>query len=202
MIWAAPRPFILALIAATGLIWLAMQWRYNGIIENNTSANSLVTAQRDDYKEKLGGASPEQAKARIDGLEKKVAELNARLGPPYPLADEEKDRLARTLEGVPPNERFRVPILWPVINGIARYANQLAQVFVSANWDAPVEPAPLSYGHGITIWLTPNGFSDTSKRSPETVRLIALLTQAKIRFDIQPNNSLLVPFALVVGVPE
>jgi hypothetical protein len=64
----APMPHALAFVIGLGLIWLASEWRYGGIIANRDSEITLLKTQRDDYKDKLGGASPDQAKARIDAL--------------------------------------------------------------------------------------------------------------------------------------
>jgi hypothetical protein len=67
-----------------------MDWRYGGVIANRDSTISLVASQRDDYKPKLGGASPDQAKARIDALEKRLALLE-----PRHLTDADKSALLK-----------------------------------------------------------------------------------------------------------
>jgi hypothetical protein len=45
---------------------------YSIRLANKDGEISLLTRQRDDYKDKLGGASPDQAKAKIDTLEKRI----------------------------------------------------------------------------------------------------------------------------------
>jgi hypothetical protein len=78
VISSAPRPHIVFLALMGGGLWFAMDWRYGGMMANRDSTIALITAQRDDYKDKLGGASPDQAKARIDSLEKRLALLEPR----------------------------------------------------------------------------------------------------------------------------
>ncbi len=107
----APASAIAIILGVFSVVWIAMDWRYAGIIANRDgiiasreAAINLIATQRDDYKDKLGGASPEQAKSRMDALEKANATLSARLSviskrlkPVYPLEDEEKERLIQLL---------------------------------------------------------------------------------------------------------
>ena len=85
MIWANLPTFFILVALVTGVVWWLMDWRYGGIlsnrdgvIANRDSEITLLKGQRDDYKEKLGGASPDQAKARIDALEARLARLEPR----------------------------------------------------------------------------------------------------------------------------
>src|ERR1700726_4068447 len=55
-----------------GVVWWIMDWRYGGIITNKDSEIVLAKSQRDDYRDKMGGATPDQAKARVDALEHTV----------------------------------------------------------------------------------------------------------------------------------
>ena len=58
----APVVFALAILIIAGVIWWALRWRYSGIIRNRERTIAL-------YKNRLGGASPDEAKAKIDSLE-------------------------------------------------------------------------------------------------------------------------------------
>jgi hypothetical protein len=75
MIWANLPLFGVILALIIGVVWLAFNWAYGRILANKDSEITIVKAQRDDYREKLGGASPDQAKARIDDLENKLNQL-------------------------------------------------------------------------------------------------------------------------------
>jgi hypothetical protein len=71
----APLVFAAAVLILVGLAWMAMDWRYSGVIANRDSEISSLRTQRDEYKEKLAGATPEQAAQRIAGLEGRLKEL-------------------------------------------------------------------------------------------------------------------------------
>src|SRR5579859_7548993 len=83
-----PTFFVIAVLmfsAILGTVWWLMDWRYGGIISgrdgiiaNKDSEITLLRGQRDDYKDKLSGATPDQAKARIDDLENRLAKLEPR----------------------------------------------------------------------------------------------------------------------------
>jgi hypothetical protein len=64
----APAPFIMAVLAVGGMIWLAMQWGYGREL-------SFLSRQIAEYKDKLGVTNPDQAKQNIDALEKRVGQL-------------------------------------------------------------------------------------------------------------------------------
>jgi hypothetical protein len=75
---SAPFTFLLATIVTGSLIWLAMRWRYEGIIDTLKSRLAAKDDKITDYKEKLEGASPDEAKAVIDALEKRLEKLEPR----------------------------------------------------------------------------------------------------------------------------
>jgi hypothetical protein len=82
VIKGAPVSFVACTLVAGFIIWFALDWKYSSLISNRDSVITnkdsqiaLVTGERDNYREKLNGASPDQAKARIDALEAKVASL-------------------------------------------------------------------------------------------------------------------------------
>jgi hypothetical protein len=64
----APVPFFMSLAVIAMVIWLALAWGYGREL-------SLLKQQVADYKDKLSGATPDQAKARIDELERKLTVL-------------------------------------------------------------------------------------------------------------------------------
>jgi hypothetical protein len=95
VIAGAPATFAIALLALAGAIWWAMDWKYSSVISNKDSEISLIKGQRDDYKDKLSGATPDQAKARIDTLEKIVSRLQ-----PRRLSSDQATELVRTLSQI------------------------------------------------------------------------------------------------------
>jgi hypothetical protein len=66
---ATAIPFIVAVLFCAGLVYQAVDWRYSAIIANRDSEIVLLRSQRDDYKDELNGASPDQAKKQIEDLQ-------------------------------------------------------------------------------------------------------------------------------------
>jgi hypothetical protein len=77
VVTGAPVAFSLAVILAAAAIWWAISWAYKARLANAKSEISLRDAQIADYKEKLHGASPAEAKARMAALEAQLAALLA-----------------------------------------------------------------------------------------------------------------------------
>ncbi len=213
----APASAIAIILGVFSVVWIAMDWRYAGIIANRDgiiasreAAINLIATQRDDYKDKLGGASPDQAKSRMDALEKANATLSARLSviskrlkPVYPLEDEEKDRLIQLLSEVPKNSRFHVDIFWPQLNGNPGNAYVIAKLFSSAQWDVTVKRADSISGHGLVFAFNPNAAVDDSKRPPEARKLMELFSRAKVDWAIDTLSDVSEgTFSFIVGEPN
>jgi hypothetical protein len=213
----APASSILIVLGIFAVVWIAMDWRYggfianrDGVIANRDAEIRLITVQRDDYKDKLGGASPDQAKARIEALEKANESLSARLSviskrtkPIYPLEDDEKERLTKVLNEIPKNNRFHLDIFWPQLNGNPRNAHLVAEVFSSAQWDVTVRMFSSISGHGLVFAFNRKWNSDESNRPPEARKLMELLSRARI--DWATDTLADVPdgtFAFIVGEPN
>jgi hypothetical protein len=213
----APASAIAIILGVFSVVWIAMDWRYAGIIANRDgiiasreAAINLIATQRDDYKDKLGGASPDQAKSRMDALEKANATLSARLSviskrlkPVYPLEDEEKERLIQLLGEVPKNSRFHVDIFWPQLNGNPGNAYVIAKLFSSAQWDVTVKRADSISGHGLVFAFNPNAAVDDSKRPPEARKLMELFSRAKVDWAIDTLSDVSEgTFSFIVGEPN
>jgi hypothetical protein len=86
--------FFVILVLMFAAAWWLINWRYGAIIENKDSEITLLKGQRDDYKDKLHGATPDQAKARIDDLEQKL-NLLAKQVAQRSLTPEQRDIMVR-----------------------------------------------------------------------------------------------------------
>jgi hypothetical protein len=64
----APVVFLAALLIAAGVIWWALDWRYGGIIANRDSDIATLKNRIEEYKNKAGGASPDEVKRKLDDL--------------------------------------------------------------------------------------------------------------------------------------
>src|SRR5882762_3105406 len=116
VIRAAPVSFGLSVIAVGLLIFYLMTWGYG-------RENSYLRTQLDDYKEKLKGATPQEARDRIDQLENAA---NLVIGKRWqPLTYAEVSKLAEQLK--PIVDQFRVSIMYENALG-----QDLAQTFADA----------------------------------------------------------------------
>jgi hypothetical protein len=213
----APASAIAIILGVFSVVWIAMDWRYAGIIANRDGIIAsreaelkLIATQRDDYKDKLGGASPDQAKSRMDVLEQANTALSARLSviskrlkPVYPLDDEEKERLIQLLTEVPKNGRFHVDIFWPQLNGNPANAYAIAKLFSLAQWDVAVKRADSISGHGLVFAFNQNAAIDDLKRPPEARKLMELFSRAKVDWAIDTLTDVSEgAFSFIVGEPN
>lgn len=110
----APLPFVISLVTSVAIVWGVFHFVYRTRFENmearleiKDDQIELVTRQRDEYLEKLGGASPDQAKARIEELEKRV---NETIGSRWePLTSQE---VAQLSEAVAVLEKRRIQVMY------------------------------------------------------------------------------------------
>ncbi len=78
MIRGAPWSFITAVAIITGAIWFFLSEINQGMLSAKDATIETLKVQNDSYKEKLSGATPEEAKARIDVLEARVTRIEPR----------------------------------------------------------------------------------------------------------------------------
>jgi hypothetical protein len=70
---------IVALIG--GALWVLFNWAYGSVIARKNSQIELQDRQLADYRQKLDGATPDQAKAKIEALENQVGDTVADMIP-------------------------------------------------------------------------------------------------------------------------
>ncbi len=148
MLTGAPVTFTLACLLIVGLVWVAMRWRYGGVVETLEARLVGRDDKIKDYQEKLEGASPDEAKARIDALESRLQRLE-----PRRIEQEECDTAREILSkfsgAVAVTQDMQSPDARPL-------SITLAGIFQSAGWDvsspAVLGPAnPPVEGIAVTI---------------------------------------------------
>lgn len=139
----APLPHLAALVVGLGLIWVVVNWGYSVTISSLESRLKLAQDERDNYRNKLQGASPEQAAQRIDALEKRVNALQPK--PARRLNDDERKKLKAAIEPIAA-ELAGLPIFMEGTGEAVRYATD----FVEVLRDAKVNTMPLSHGVALT----------------------------------------------------
>lgn len=104
----SPVSFFVCLTLISGAIWRIISWRYSATIDSYEARNRLQADQIADYKIKLSGASPDEAKARLDGLEASVSKLA-----PRSLSDEQLAILVKQLAHNPGRANITLSVSSP-----------------------------------------------------------------------------------------
>ena len=63
------QPFAIGLFVLSTCIFFAIDWRYKGVVDAKSATIERLTGEVGEYKSKLSGASPDEAKAKIERLE-------------------------------------------------------------------------------------------------------------------------------------
>lgn len=193
----APFSFATAVALAAVVIWGVVRWRFQAIVEHKNGEVALLQRQRDgykdqrdSYKEKLGGASPDEAKARIEELER-------RLGPLYPLTPAQEERLASALTRTDAAARFSVSISSPL--NAAEPGERMTRVFERSGWTVNFEATAFLRGEasGIFVLIPKEGREAGTPRPPAAKALLRLFDEAGVEArlgeqDLRPDQVILV----------
>jgi hypothetical protein len=137
VVTAAPIPFAIAVVIAGGLIWLAVGWSYSGVLGSKNAQIELQDRQLADYRDKLKGATPEQAKDKIDSLE---GTLRKMIGQNWePLNKTQVASFAAKLKEI---KKSRAQIMYENPRG-KELAQSIFDAFKQADWNE--------------AWLSPGG---------------------------------------------
>jgi hypothetical protein len=151
----APISFVTAVVVVGGAIWLILSWSYDSRlaskdaqIASRDGQIALLTRQRDDYRDKLGGASPDQAAQKIAALEKTIDELTINRWPPL---------TTREVPGVIAQLRNLQPLQVNVLCSLAAcddLAESFVRLFLEIGWKAARHSSYFSDGinTGIEVW--------------------------------------------------
>jgi hypothetical protein len=150
----APLSFALSVLATALVVWAAVDWYYESTILSVERNLKQAVAQRDDYRVKLKGASPDQAASKIAHLEDELAVLHT--------SSISKDAMWQALTPNQIDKFSQVLRRYPVSSLTVFFMDQysasfresLYEVFRRALWPAPVtDPA---FGTGITLRSRPD----------------------------------------------
>jgi hypothetical protein len=180
VVTAAPIPFAVAVVIAAGLIWLAVGWSYSAVLSSKNAQIELQDRQLSDYKQKLDGATPDQAKARIDALE---ASLEARLAAVEPRRLTATQRAAMIARLSPPaGTTPAITIVGEASGDGPQYAADFVSVFHSVGGWKVGEGTAMGIGNrpatGIALQVT-------NMNSPEASSVANALRAANIDFDVR-----------------
>ena len=139
LIAEAPLVFGAAVLFLGAIIWAALRWRYSGIIERRNDIIAL-------YKARLNGATPDQAKAKIDSLEGQVVSLKNREWPKLtPAAVTDFERVLASQES-------HVVSILPMDRDSIFFARDLVDAFKRIGWKAKRDTSVNDVPDGLTVW--------------------------------------------------
>jgi hypothetical protein len=180
VILQAPATFAIAIVIVGGLIWGAMNWTYSSQITNLQSRLSLRDDQITDYRTKLEGATPDEAKRRLDALELRIKALS-----PRRLTEGQKETITKSLVGI----KAAIEIVQDMgAPDTKAYAGDLALAFQAAGWTVSL-PAVLGPGNppptGVGLMV-----GNPAAMQPIELAAKRALEAAGIAINIQRQNSL------------
>jgi hypothetical protein len=130
-----PTFAVILLLMLAGMWWF-VNYVLGGIISNRDSIISnkdseiaLLRSQRDEYKNKLSGATPDEARAKIEALEDKIRNT---IGDRWDVLTKEEAKKLSELIAPIPKRRIQVMYLNYLGKDLAR---NIADVFEQAGWD-------------------------------------------------------------------
>jgi hypothetical protein len=179
MISQAPVSFITAVLVAGICVWLAMQWGYGREI-------SLLRQQESDYKDRLSGATPDQAKARIDDLEARLKQIEPRQVTP------KQQRAIVAAAHTLPNQYALAVNFEGGCPDCPQYSAGLVSAFRDAGW-AVTNPMVMG-----PTWRPRSGVGlsvlDPANLGPEATLVRNALQAAHIEFEIRQGPPFRQPF--------
>lgn len=177
-IWQAPVTFVFALAVLGIVIWRMIAWRYSGTVESLNGRLALQSDQIGDYKEKLSGASPDEAKRRIEVLEATVKALS-----PRRLDEDTKDRLTAGLSQMPGLAHIAQDMSVPDARALTA---DFVHAFVAAGWRVE-QPMVMGIGNpppsGLGLLVT-----NPAALTPQEALAKKILEESGCKFDLQAGK--------------
>jgi hypothetical protein len=183
VIRGAPWSFVTAVAITAGAIWFFLSEINQGTISAKDATIETLKAQTDSYREKLSGATPEEAKARIDELEARVRRIE-----PRQLSPQQKKIITENAL-LPAWASYTLSIESDLrCLDCKQYAGEFSDIFSEAHWVimAPmIEKPSTKSSKGIAVLS-----SDPNNPLPAAAALIRALKAADIQFDLMPGSDL------------
>jgi hypothetical protein len=139
LIAEVPLVFGAAVLFLGLIIWAALRWRYSAMIEHRNRIIAL-------YKARLDGATPDQARARMDSLEGQVLSLKNREWPKLPPA------AVTDFERVLASQGSHIVSVLPQDRDSAFLARDLVDAFKRLGWKARRGATMNDIPDGLTVW--------------------------------------------------
>ena len=180
----APVAFATCICIVALAIWIVLSWTFTSQIANLQSRISLRDDQIADYKIKLGGATPDEAKKRLDALELQLKSLT-----PRRITIDQRQKITTIIS----HFKASIEILQDIAVADAKaLSSDFALAFNDAGWQTNV-PGVMGAGGvppktGLALRV-----NDLHNLSPAEVSVKSALEAASIAFDLQMSARRLTP---------
>lgn len=135
----APLVFGAAVLFLGAIIWAALRWRYSSMIEHRNRIIAL-------YKARLDGATPDQAKAKMDSLEGQVVSLKNREWPKLTPA------AVTDFESILASQGSHAVSVLPQDKDSIFLARDLVDAFKRIGWNAKRDTSVNDVPDGLSVW--------------------------------------------------
>ena len=139
LISEAPLVFVAAVVFLGAIIWAALRWRYSSMIEHRNRIIAL-------YKARLEGATPDQAKAKMDSLEGQVVSLKNREWPKLTPA------AVTDFESILASQGSHAVSVLPQDKDSIFLARDLVDAFKRIGWNAKRDTSVNDVPDGLSVW--------------------------------------------------
>jgi hypothetical protein len=146
VIQAAPFSFFVTWLLASVISFLVLRWSLGAVNSRLKAEISLLERQLGDYREKLEGRSPDEAKAKIEELEAKIGRIVGRVWPP--LSAEGREELRHRLVDV---AKMEVHVFSEDVDGAA-LAKSLLSTFQELGWKARRSKSMFELDEGLIVF--------------------------------------------------
>lgn len=172
------QPFLVAIGIVAIVVWRILKHHYEGRLATKDELIRLREGQVQDYKDKLSGATPDEARARMDALENRL-----RLVEPRRLTVAQRERIT---EAMKPFEGGWIHIdADKSVPDATSLQQAMLHAFSDANWNIS-QSSPIV----VDLYDDPSsgmivGLTDPASPKPAEVALIRELSAIGITFDIR-----------------
>jgi hypothetical protein len=145
MIRANLATFAVILVLMIGAIWIVVNWSYSAVLASKNAQIELQDRQLADFREKLKGATPEQAKDKIDSLEGTLMKMVGNNWEPL-----RRPQIASLAAKLKPIEKSRAQIMYENPRG-KELAQSIFEAFKEAGWSEAWLSTGSGLGEGIVV---------------------------------------------------
>ena len=173
IVMGAPISVAILCIIAAGIVFSFVKFLDSSSLSAKDATIETLKTEVEDYRSKLSGATPDEAKAKISALESRISLLE-----PRSLSDDESSAIRKMLAGFQGPDHQAIVSTDMSCTDCRGFAEQIAQILVDLHWQistpmvmGPSNPSPT----GLRV-----GTPDVAHPLPDAEALARAFAAAKI----------------------